>query len=208
MIDALGRASRRSAAVLGLLAACGLGVSAEQSGPYEAASKNENSAVVWTPERSMQDWPERSRLAARLLMVKYGAPASYDDASVTWYGNGQWLRSVVYRDAPPSAGAADVLEQTIVYLVPDEKAAALKRFDGRVQYDKVLAELSVRSSSEDLNFLAMNLAIEIVNDVRKPADARAFYRKTIELAASGKSSRYTESLLFPIVTGWQTDDGL
>ena len=42
------------------------------------------------------------------------------------------------------------------------------------------------------------LAEEIVSGKRGVEDAREFYRKTEELAQSGKSSRYLDGLLFPV----------
>ena len=57
-------------------------------------------------------------------------------------------------------------------------------------------ELSVRGHSEALNFLAFNLAYQIIRGVRDPADARRFASKIAQISQSGKSSSYMDRLLF------------
>lgn len=63
-------------------------------------------------------WPAPSRLTAEALMERYGAPRKSDADSLTWYGPGAWKKTVVRRDA----ASGDVLEQTVGYRVPPEKA--------------------------------------------------------------------------------------
>ncbi len=81
--------------------------------------------------------------------------------------------------------------------MPPAKIAALERFDGRLAYDQETGILSSYSENEKLNFLALNLAAEIVDNTRDADQAREFYRKTVELSATGKTSAYMEGFLFP-----------
>ena len=182
-----------------LLGLCALAAPAAEPGPYEPPVKNENSSAVQTPATVIRDWPERPRDAARALIAKYGEPSSFDDDRLVWYGIGPWQETAVYREAPESSGhrGEDILEQSISYIVPEKELAELNRFDRRLDFDKPSGELVARSESENLNYLALNLADEIVNGKRTADEARDFYRKTLKLAASGKTSAYMERLLFP-----------
>jgi len=184
--------------------AAGLGIlflsaaaSAEPSSPGEAGRKS--STAVQTPESTIAGWPALPQATARLLIAKYGEPNTFDDNSLVWYDNGDWRKTVVYKKAPESfmgLHSRDILQQTVAYSVPDAKVGDLKSFDDRINYDKSSGEISSISESENLNYLALNLADEIVADRRSPQEARDFYRKTTKLAASGKSSAYTQGMLF------------
>ena len=90
------------------------------------------------------------------------------------------------------------LEQTIAYQVPDAKINALTSFDQRISVNKIKGELSCRSDSERTNFLALNLADEIVNDKRSVQDAQDFYQEAQRLSQSGKTSPYMEGFLFEL----------
>lgn len=176
---------RRRAPAFGILALCAFGAA----------------AGIMTAETAIADWPRRSRGEARVLIAKYGEPNAFDAGKLVWYKNGPWRRTVVYRKAPHrfmGYHSRDILEQSIEYLVPDDKIAALKRFDGRVRFDKASGQLSSRAENENLNYLALNLVDEIVSDKRDAGEAREFYRKTVKLAGSGKTSAYMEGFLFPL----------
>jgi hypothetical protein len=149
---------------------------------------------------TLESWPERSRDIAKAMIEKYGEPARFNGNGLLWNDNGPWKRTIVYRSAQPHytwLRDKDYLKQAIVYRVPADKLAALKRFDPRIEANETSGELSSRSESEALNFLALNLAEEIITGKRSVEDARAFYRKTEELSKSGKSSPSLERLLFP-----------
>jgi hypothetical protein len=169
----------------------------EVSGPMET----ESSQSAQTPETIIKDWPERARSIAQVMIEKYGEPNRFGRDSLVWYDNTPWQKTVVYREAWPHYVAIrdkDYLEQTIGYQVPNDKVVALKRFDKRLDVNQVSGELSSRSESESLNFLALNLADEIVNEGRSVEDARDFYDRTARLAQAGKSSEYLRGFLFNV----------
>lgn len=169
----------------------------EEYTPYDYPAKVVT--AYKTPETVVQHWPEHSRVAALALIAKYGEPKRFDDFSLAWSEYGPWSKTVVYRDAPRNIfglRGKDVVEQSIWYDPPDSKLADLKRFDDRLAIDKSTGEMSSRSENEALNFLALNLADEIVNGKLTPADARVFYRKTVQFSEAGKSSPYMNGLLF------------
>jgi hypothetical protein len=158
-------------------------------------------AAVPTPETVIKDWPKRSSSEARMLIAKYGRPSRFDVDSLVWYGNGQWSKTILRRRSPRSflgIHGRDILEQSISYAVPDDKIAALENFDTFVKYDRGTGELSSRATSEKLNYLALNLAAEIVADKWNADEARDFYAKTMRLSESGKSSAYLEGFVFPL----------
>ena len=199
MINDIGRSARAFMAGLGLLGVCALGAAAEEELPYTPPATIGTSAEVKTPETVIENWPGRSRSTARALIAKYGEPSRFTDNDLVWIKNGPWRKTVVYRDAPRGfMHGKDILEQSVGYTVPDGKIAAVKSFDGQLKFDKGNRELSSRAENENLNFLALNLADEIVNDKRSPDEARDFYRRTMKLTESGKSSAYTDGFLFPL----------
>lgn len=188
---------RAVAAGLGILVLFAVGAPAEP--PAAGSSGGKPVTSVQTPESTIAGWPSLPQTTARLLIAKYGEPNTFDDGSLVWYDNGEWRKTVVYRKAPESfmgLHSRDILQQTVAYAVPDAKIGDLKAFDDRIKYDKASGEISAISENENLNFLALNLADEIVADRRSPQEARDFYRKTTKLAQSGKSSAYTQGLLF------------
>ncbi|MFI5350028.1 MAG: hypothetical protein ACHQ2Z_10825 [Elusimicrobiota bacterium] len=152
-------------------------------------------------QTTIEGWPERSRALTYALVEEYGLPGRLNEFAVVWYGNGPWRRTVVHRDSwSPVLGIRDHdnLEQTIVYRVPPKKLRSLKKFGKRLEFDAAAGELSVRSSSEGLNYMALNLANDIINETRTVGDARDFYRKTEELSKTGKSSPYLEGIMFEV----------
>jgi hypothetical protein len=80
--------------------------------------------------------------------------------------------------------------------VPSEKRKALAAFTRRLVVSEDGKQLSVRGNSEALDFLALNLAHEIVRGTRDPIAARHFYGRIYLLSQAGKSSPYMEELLF------------
>jgi hypothetical protein len=167
----------------------------------EPPVRNETTAAVQSPETTILNWPARPRLAALALIAKFGEPNRFDEDKLAWDGNAPWRETVVYRRAPEEVGGLnddDDVKQSIFHGIPPMKIAELKRFDARLKFDPETGILSSYSPSEKLNFLALNLAAEIANNTRDADEAREFYRKTVELAASGKNSAYMNGFLFPL----------
>jgi hypothetical protein len=159
----------------------------------------QRSSYARTPEKIIEGWPERARGAALAMMEKYGPPNRVSGEALVWYNNGPWQKTIVYRRSRPHSPATrgqDFLEQVIGYQVPNDRINALKRFSERIAVNKAKGELSFRSESESMNFLALNLADEIITGKRSAEDARLFYRDTARLSQSGKTSPYVEGFRF------------
>ncbi|MFI5361817.1 MAG: hypothetical protein ACHQ49_07590 [Elusimicrobiota bacterium] len=196
-----GRAARARAAAIVVLALGGAPAALAALTSSAAPKRSSAASVPSTPspEAVLRTWTSRPRRIARLLIEKYGEPGRYGPTALVWDRAGPWKRTVVYRDAwprLPGMGKEEYLEQTIGYSVPAEKTAALKRFDPAIEIDRAGAELSARADSEQKNFLALNLAEEIVLGKRGVDEARAFYGEVLRLSESGKSSGYLGGLLF------------
>ncbi len=121
-------------------------------------------ALAWS-QKSLAGWPEATRRLGAQLFTKYGAPAEATGRQVTWVNNGAWLRTTLYKDGAQHNFAAphkDVLEQTIRYKVPVEKLADLAKFNRSLVANLTRGELTSLADGEELNFLALNVADDII----------------------------------------------
>lgn len=178
------------------VAFCGLALAAMgMAGPTSEADRQ--SAV----QAITRGWPAPSQEAAAVMIERYGRPDGYEGDSLTWYDNGPWLRTIVHREGYRDRSLARpeaVLQQTVGYRVPLAKFAELERFDPRLVPNRTRGELSVRSESEAVNFLLMNLADEIIMGWNDVEGAKRIYAQVSALAKSGKSSPYMEGLRFQL----------
>ena len=163
-------------------------------------ASNARAGTAAPPETVVGIWPLNQRVAARALIDKYGRPAQYDSHALAWFNNGIWKRTVIFRRGPLTGKGRDreFLQQTVGYIVPSDKLAALKRFDKRLEVSQTAGEMTFTSDREATNLLALNLADEIVTGKRSVASARAFFMRTSLLAAAGKSSPYRRDLRFGV----------
>jgi hypothetical protein len=65
----------------------------------------------------------------------------------------------------------DFLEQFIDYRVPVEMFSKLAEYDGSVIAERTKEELSARCGGTSMNFVAINLAHDIISGARSVADA-------------------------------------
>jgi len=152
---------------------------------------------------TIRHWPKTARIIVRAMLEQYGKPDQVSPRSVAWYNNRPWQTTEVFRDPGTHRRLEwdkDYLRQSVKYYVPEDKIADLKRFDERLRVDTIRGELSSRSDAESMNYLALNLADDIITEKRSVEDARAFYVKTQRLAQSGKMSPYLDRFLFEIQT--------
>lgn len=146
----------------------------------------------------VENWSSVSRLNAAGLIERYGPPDRIESYRLVWSGKGPWKTLAVWDVAPyyDSQAGPDDLEGTVAYTVPASRRGALADFGKGLSVSRDGRELSARSSSEELNFLALNLADEIARGLKSPAAARDAYEAALRLRAAGKSSPYLGGLLF------------
>lgn len=143
-------------------------------------------------------WWSASARAGRLMLEKYDAPDEVRSGYLVWNGNGHWRRTVV-RDVTPPYGLAvelGVLEQTILYPLTPAQVVELEAYDRKLDYDPGARELTARSDREEINFLRLNLADDVVNKRMTPGQASRLHARILELENSGKSSPYLQGLRF------------
>lgn len=156
-------------------------------------------ARMGTAERVIQGWPQESQQAARAVIEKYGEPELAGDQMLVWRNNGPWKGTIVHRESVRHNFPLphnDVLEQSISYSVPVEKVAELAQFDGSLLVDRTKGLLIARHDREAANYIALNLANEIIEGKKSVEEARRFFGKTLQEIDAGRSSKYAEGFLF------------
>ena len=148
------------------------------------------------------NWWPGSALAARRLIEQYGVPDEVRPEHLVWRGNGPWTRTVVRNVTPPYGPAEDlgVLEQAIAYPLTPGQVVDLRAYDLKLGYERGTRELAARSDREEVNFLRLNLADDIVNHRVAPEQAKHLHARILELENSGKSSPYMRGLRFAAQT--------
>ncbi len=121
------------------------------------------------------------------------------DTMLLWDDSGPWVRTIVYKEAVQHdfpVPHPDVLEQFIHMDVPPDYFDDLAHYDGSVIVERTKGEISARCDQEGANFLAINLAHDIINDERTVGEARAFYAQTMKEVMNGGSPGYTQGFTF------------
>lgn len=152
-----------------------------------------------TVSEILQAWSKIPREAADFMMQKYGPPDEACSGRLVWNNNGPWRRSVVYAEEVKHnfpAPHVDVLEQYIRYRVPVDKCDDLAEFDGSVLVDRTKGEMSARCQGESSNFLALNLADDIVRGRKSVKEAREAYGEAMKLRRQGRPPDIMQSLTF------------
>ncbi|MDD5305220.1 MAG: hypothetical protein PHS14_19135 [Elusimicrobia bacterium] len=145
--------------------------------------------------RGFSDW---ANMTNNMMVEKYGPPDRVETLRLVWENRGPWKKIVVWDELGflDNNRAARNIEGTIAYPVPAEKIDALVSFSRDLHVSANGTELSARSTSEERNFLMLNLADEIVKGRLSPEDGRVSYLRTIKLAEAGKSPVSMQRLMF------------
>ncbi len=144
-------------------------------------------------------WPAKPRDVSATMIAKYGLPNEATASMLVWHDNGPWKQTIVFRDEVPHdfpKPHTDLLQQFVDYKVPTGKFDDLAEYDGSVIVERTKGEMSARCDKEEMNFLALNLADDIVKGRRTVAEAREFYAKTAMAAMAGEKPPYIQSLRF------------
>ena len=150
-----------------------------------------------------------SQKAAKVMHDKYGPPAAMTADEMVWGATGPWKRTVIYRVEQPHefpVHHTDVMQQWIDYRVPKDMFDKLAEYDGSVVVERTSGEMSARCDAAGANFLALDLADEIVRGKRTVSDARKMYLEQIMLMKAMKPAPYTEKLMFAMMSGTNDPD--
>ncbi len=151
------------------------------------------------PLPDLSDWPEASQEAAKHMMETYGEPETVTTRELTWYDTGPWKKTVIYNEATTHKFPVehpDVMQQWIEMDVPIEMFDDLAAYDGSVVVNRTEAMISARCDKEGANFLAINLAHDIIEGNKTVEEARQFYGETIKKVMAGEKPEYTQGFIF------------
>lgn len=170
----------------------------------------QNTVDKATVEKIIQDWPLLSKEVTETMMKFYGEPNTATEAEITWYYNGPWKRTIVYKDGYPHdfpEPHTDMLEQVINYHVPAEKIGELAMLEGSLFVDRTKGEVMVHCDNEGANTISMNVMHEIVQGKRTPEEAREKIKEQITKFMKNEPAPYAEELLFDLheKEQWDTD---
>lgn len=153
-----------------------------------------------TVEKNIAQWPTSSATATRKIMDKYGAPSEITSSMIIWHNNSPWKKTIVYKEEVEHMFPKkhkDILQQYTQLKVPTDKMDEISQFDGSLLVDRTKGEVIARGETEEANFLAVNLAKDIVDGRRTVQEARNEYAKLSDMSLTSKTSRdYTKSFIF------------
>jgi hypothetical protein len=164
----------------------------------QQSSTPSTEALAWV-QKHLATWPEKTRQLAAQLVTKYGAPKDVSDQQISWYKNGPWKRSTLYREEVQHNFAnphKDVLEQVVAYKVLADKLAMLAAFNGSVVVNRTRGEMASISDGEDTNFLALNVADDLIKGERDVEQARTYFAQIIRARMIKEPEGYLQALKF------------
>ncbi len=147
----------------------------------------------------LKSWPEASRMAAKEMMDKYGNPDVMSNDVLVWMNKGPWKRITVDKMETKHSFPiehTDMLKQTISYKVPMEKYDELAQFDGSVIVNRTEGLLSARCDMEANNFLALNLAHDVITGKKTVEQARKAFADIVKEKMNGGDPQYMQKLSF------------
>jgi hypothetical protein len=175
---------------------------------------NEKETTIGTMSGSfkldmIQGWPIESKQAAEAIIAKYGMPTEFTSSMLVWEKTGPWKKTVVMKEAIDHQfpiAHKDVLKQVVDYKVPADKTDELAQFDGSIIVDRTKGELAVRCDKEENNFLAINLADEIIKGKKTVKQARDMMAKGVTgKQLAGNEGMFKDGLKFQLATSSTAD---
>jgi hypothetical protein len=147
-------------------------------------------------------WAEEPRESARRLIDYYGPPEEMSPSRLIWYRTFDgWKRTELVNAEIPHAFPAphnDYLEQFIDYRVPLDKIGALAAYDGSVVVERTRGEMSARCGGTSMNFVAINLANDIIKGTKSVEEARDEYSRLYQAYQQGEKPPYTQAFQFSL----------
>lgn len=151
----------------------------------------------------INDWPETAKKAANAMLDEYGQPDGVTSSMLIWNNTGPFNKTIVYKeevDHDFPMPHKDVLEQFVYYEVPAEKFDELAKYDGSVIVERTKGVMSARCDKEAANYLALNLAHDIVNDQLTVEQARQMYADVIMQMLQDEKHPYVQDLRFQVAS--------
>ena len=158
---------------------------------------NDKMAMMTNPDVS--NWPEASKMAVEEITSKYGKPDGVTADELFWLKKGVWQKICITKMESKHSfpiDHTDMMQTTINYDVPEDKMDDLGKFDGSVTFDRTQGTMSARCDKEGNNFLALNLANDIITGKKTVASARKAYGDIVKLKMKGGNPLYMAKLTF------------
>lgn len=150
-------------------------------------------------EQAIKNWKDEPKKVAETIIEKYGQPDEVTSERLIWHNNGPWLKTELVDEKIPHSFPVehnDMLKQTVALQVPVEKFSDLAAYDGSVIVERTKGTLSARCDKESMNFLAVNLAKDVIDGKKSVEEAREAYASIAMKAMKGEKDPYTEGLTF------------
>ncbi len=156
-------------------------------------------------DKMLASWKMEPRELATKIIAKYGLPQEASANRLIWMNNGPWKMSElvneeIQHDFPMPHH--DMFRQVINWKVPADKFDELAEYDGSIIVERTKGEVSARCDKEEANFLAINLAHDIVTGKRSVSDARKAYTEAV---SEMKHPEYMKGFTFTPPMGMQGD---
>jgi len=162
-----------------------------------------------TLDQVTANWNQTAKDAARQMFDKYGAPQEVTANRLIWHDNRPWKRTVVtnqdVRHNFPDQHT-DVLEQTLAIDVPVARYGDLAAFDGSVTANRTAGEFTSCNSREDHNFIALNLAGDILSGRLTVPQARQRMAELVQQNDAGQTVSYAGDIRFSLPVSNRTGD--
>lgn len=152
-------------------------------------------------EQILDSWDEEATAVAQTVVDQYGQPDEAVPSRLIWHDCAPWKYTIVYREGVGHEFPdfhTDYVEQAIDFTVPPEKVGDLATFDGSVTYRRTRGELSAECHGEPANFLALNLAHDVVTGEKSVAEAREVYSEIYARKERGDEPDYVTDLRFTL----------
>jgi hypothetical protein len=150
-----------------------------------------------------ESWPTGPKESAQRLLEYYGRPDEFSKTQLIWSNTHDgWKRAVLSSEGTPHEFPkphSEFLEQFMDYRVPIDMFSPLAEYDGSVIAERTRGEISARCGGTSMNFVAINLAHDIVTRKRTVAEARAEYVHLYDDAYQrGEKPPYTQAFEFEL----------
>lgn len=156
-----------------------------------------------------RNWNATARAAAKQMFDKYGAPQEVTANRLVWRDNRPWKSTTVMnQDVPHNFPVehSDVLVQTLAIDVPVEKFTELAQFDGSVSANRTNGELTAACDREENNFIALNLASDVINGQLSVPQARQRLTELAQAVKNGQQAAYATGIQFSLPVSTRTGD--
>ncbi len=181
-----------------------------QETPMKPAQDTGMKPMMMNIDRAMVDritstWKAEPKALAAKIIAKYGMPQEASANRLIWVNNGPWkwselVNEEIQHDFPMPHH--DMFKQVIAWKVPAGKFDDLAEYDGSIIVERTKGEVAARCDKEEANFLAINLAYDVVMGKKSSDEARKAYTEAI---GEKKHAEYMKGFIFTPPAGMQGD---